>query len=75
MAQWFTQYDLFGFPIEQAVIGDCDLSVVFVGGEWQWPVRRDGCDLAEGQARACLAAKQQAEAVTLRFLNVVARAA
>jgi hypothetical protein len=28
-----------------------NLSVMHVGGEWQWLVRRDGCDVAEGTAR------------------------
>jgi hypothetical protein len=49
------------------VRGGCDLSVLHVGGEWQWLVRRNGRDVAEGSARACLAAKQQAEAAALRF--------
>jgi hypothetical protein len=32
-----------------------------------------GRDVAEGSARACLAARQQAEAVALRFLDIVVR--
>jgi hypothetical protein len=73
MAQWFTQYDLFHFPVELAELGGCDLRVCFVGGEWQWLVQREGRDLAEGAARASAAAKQQAEAVAQRFLDVVAQ--
>ena len=60
-------------------LGGCDLSVAFIGGEWLWLIRREGRDVAEGAARASLAAKQQAEAVALRlqarFLDVVSRAA
>jgi hypothetical protein len=25
-----------GFPIERAVLGSCDLSILHIGGEWQW---------------------------------------
>ena len=67
MAYWQTQYERGGFPIERASFAGFDLSVVFVGGEWQWLVRRDGNDLAEGASRAARAAKQQAEAVALRL--------
>lgn len=45
-----------------AAVGGRDLSVSYVSGEWQWLVRRAGRDVAEGLARACLAAKQQAQA-------------
>ena len=41
---------MFGFPVEQAMIGECDLSVVFVGGEWQWLVMCRGREVAEGGA-------------------------
>ena len=51
------------FPVEKAALGDCDLSVVLVGGSWEWLVRRAGRDIAEGAARASLPARQQAEAV------------
>jgi hypothetical protein len=60
LAHWFTQYDPGGFPVEKAALGACDLSVLHVGGEWQWLVRRDGRDVAEGSARAALDAQQQA---------------
>jgi hypothetical protein len=70
MAYWFTQYDLFGFPGELATLGDCDLSVMFVGGNWEWLVRHDGRDVAEGSPRCSAAAKQQAEDMARRFLEV-----
>jgi hypothetical protein len=75
MAHWFTDYDRSGFPIEKATIGDCDLSVAHVGGEWQWLVKCHGREVAEGGARGYLAARQDAENVASRFLDVVARAA
>jgi hypothetical protein len=63
----------------KAWVGFFKLSVVYVGGEWQWLVNYEGCDVAEGSARSYLAAKQQAEATALRlecqFLDVVAGAA
>jgi predicted DNA-binding WGR domain protein len=39
-AQWFTLHEHGGFPIECAALGACDLSVLHVGGEWQWLVRQ-----------------------------------
>jgi hypothetical protein len=45
------------------------------GGEWQWLVRDRKRDIAERAAGGCVAAKQQAEAVAGRFLQVVPRAA
>jgi hypothetical protein len=74
MARWFTDYDRSGFPVEKATLGGCDLSVVYVGCEWQWLVRRDGRDVAEGSARGYQAARRQAETAALCFLDVVARA-
>jgi hypothetical protein len=53
LARWFTAHEYGFFPIERAALGACDLSVLHVGGEWQWLVRRDGHDVAEGAARAC----------------------
>ena len=64
-----------GFPVERAALGGCDLSVVYVGGNWEWLVRRAGHDIAEGAARSCLGAKQQAEDAARSFLDVVPRAA
>jgi hypothetical protein len=66
-AHWFTEKEHDGFPVEKAALGAFDLSVLYVGGEWQWLVRREGRDVAEGAARGCLAARQQAEAVALRL--------
>ena len=37
---WFTHWEHGFFPVERAVLGDCDLSVLYVDGEWQWLVRR-----------------------------------
>jgi hypothetical protein len=56
-----------GLPVELAAVGDCELRVCFVGGERQWLIRRDGQDVAEGSARGCVAATQQAESVAMRF--------
>ena len=75
MAHWSTQYDRSGFPVEQAKLCGSDLSVAFIGGEWQWLVRRDGRDFAEGAARCAAVAKDQAANAAWRFLDVVARAA
>jgi hypothetical protein len=76
MLQWDTQYDLFydpsGFPVEQAKCCGCDLSVVFVRGNWEWLVKHAGRDVAEGAARSCLGAKQQAEDAAKQFLHLVA---
>jgi hypothetical protein len=46
-AYWFTQREAGGFPVERAVLGAWDVSVLHVAGEWQWLVRRDGRDVAE----------------------------
>jgi hypothetical protein len=43
------------------------LSVLHVGGEWQWLVRQAGRDVAEGPARAVVDAQQQAESVALNL--------
>lgn len=67
LAHWFTQHKHGGFPVERAALGSCDLSMLHIGGEWQWLVRRDGRDVAEGAARAASDAQRQAEAVALKF--------
>ena len=67
MPHWFTQHEFGGFPFERAVIGSCDLSVLHVGGKWQWLVQREGGDIAEGAARAALDARRQAETVALKL--------
>jgi hypothetical protein len=63
IAQWFTQHEYGGFPIERAVFGSCDLSMLHIGGEWQWLVRQAGRDVAEGAARTFVDARRAAEAV------------
>jgi hypothetical protein len=66
-AYWFRQHEQGGFPVERAALGSCELSVLYVGGEWQWLVRRAGRDVAEGTARAAVDAQWQAEAVALKL--------
>jgi len=41
-----------------AALGDCDLSVLYIGTGWSWLVRRDGRDVAESSGEA----QEQAEA-------------
>ena len=65
LAHWFTQHGHGSFPFECAALGAYDVSVLHIGGEWQWLVRRDGVDVAEGAARTFRAAREQAEAVAL----------
>jgi hypothetical protein len=36
IAYWLTQQEHGGFPLERAALGSCDLSVLHIGGEWQW---------------------------------------
>jgi hypothetical protein len=74
LAHWFTEKIVF-LPVECAELGGCELRVCFINGEWQWLVRHAGRDVDEGSARACLAAKQQAEDAALRLLDLVVRAA
>jgi hypothetical protein len=42
-AYWFEHKERGGFPVLRAAVGDCDLSVMLVGDEWHWLVRREGC--------------------------------
>jgi len=58
LAYWFTQREHGGFPVEKAAVGSCDLSVLHIGGQWEWLVRQAGRDVAEGTARAAVDAKQ-----------------
>jgi hypothetical protein len=51
--------------VEKGTVGLCDLSVLHVGGEWQWLVRRAGRDVVEGAAPGLVEAKQDAETVAL----------
>jgi hypothetical protein len=67
LAHWFTQHEDGGFPIEKAALGCCDLSILHVGGEWQWLVRQAGRDIAEGAARSAVDAQCEAEAVALKL--------
>jgi hypothetical protein len=64
-AYWFEHKEQGGFPVQRAAVGDCDLSLLFVAGEWQWLVRCGGRDVAEGAARSAKDAQRQAEAVAL----------
>ena len=66
-AQWFTQHEHGGFPIERAALGSCDLSMLHIGGEWHWLVRQAGRDVAEGAARTAVDAQRAAEAVALEL--------
>ena len=70
----FTDDDGGGFPVEKATMGGCDLPVVYVSGEWQWLVRCQGRDVAEGGARGYLAARWQAEAAARWLLDFVPQA-
>jgi hypothetical protein len=67
MLDWSIHNEHGGFLVEHAAIGGFRLLVLYATGEWQWLVRRDGHDVAEGAARAARAARQQAEAVALRL--------
>jgi len=68
-AYWFTDHEQGGFPVERAALGSCELSVLHIGGEWQWLVRHDGRDVAEGVAPSADDAKREAEAMALRLLD------
>jgi len=37
IAQWFTQHEHGGFPIERAVLGSCDLSMLHIGAQKRNP--------------------------------------
>lgn len=63
MTHWFTHLEHGGFPIERAALGSCELSILLIGGEWQWLVRQAGRDVAEGAARTDADARRQAEAI------------
>jgi hypothetical protein len=65
MAQWFTQHEHGGLPIERAALGSCDLSVLHVGGQWQWLVQEAGRDVAEGAARTADDARREAIAAAV----------
>jgi hypothetical protein len=67
MLDWSIHNERGGFPVEGPEIGAFRLLVLYAAGEWQWLVREDGRDVAEGAARAARAARQQAEAMALRL--------
>jgi hypothetical protein len=62
-AYWFEHHERGGFPVLLAAVGDCGLSVLHVGDEYHWLVRREGRDVAEGAADSAEEAQRQAEAV------------
>jgi hypothetical protein len=64
-AQWHTQHEYGGFPIERAALGSCDLSVLRIGTEWEWLVRQAGRDVAEGAARTADDARREAIAAAV----------
>jgi hypothetical protein len=66
-AYWFTHREHGGFPVERATLGSCDLSVLHVGGEWQWLVRQAVRDIAQGAARSAVDGRGAAEAVALEL--------
>ena len=68
-ACWFTVYEQGGFPVERAALGSCDLSMLHIAGEWQWLVRQDGRDVAEGFSFSADDARREAEAVALELLE------
>jgi hypothetical protein len=68
-AYWFTVREQGGFPVERAALGSCDLSMLHIAGEWQWLVRQDGRDVAEGAASSADDARREAEAVALKLLE------
>jgi hypothetical protein len=67
MAHWFTQQEQGGVPVERAALGSCDLSIMRIGDQWQWHVRREGRDVAEGATRAAPDARREAEAAALKL--------
>ena len=59
-AYWFEHKEQSGLRVLRAALGDCDLSLLHVGGEWQWLVRQHGRDIAEGAAPGFTDAQRQA---------------
>ena len=71
---WLRRRDYGGLPTWRAAAGGCDLDVQMLGrvrrrlggrrrrrGRWAWHVRRDGRDIAEGEAGDLEQAKRAAE--------------
>jgi hypothetical protein len=48
-----------------AAVGDCDLSIIQIGGVWHWFLQCDGIALGEGVADSLKAARQAAVAAAL----------
>lgn len=69
-AYWFTVREQGGVVVERAAFGSCDLSLLHVGGEWQWLVREGGRDVAEGAALSADNARREAEAVALKLWSL-----
>lgn len=67
MAQWITEQEPGGFPIERAVLGSCGLALMHIAGAWCWLVQRDGHDMAEGVAGTAEDARLQAEAAARKL--------
>ena len=40
-----------------------------IAGEWQWLVRQEGRDVAEGASASCDDARREAEAMALKLLD------
>jgi hypothetical protein len=66
----FTSSEKNGFPVERAALGGCDLSIMDIAGEWQWLVRQDGRDVAEGASSSAQDAREEAEAVALKLWSL-----
>ena len=62
MAYWFAPRDHDELPAERAALGDCELAVMRIGGEWEWLVMREGREIAAGAAVRHDDARMQAEA-------------
>lgn len=60
MAEW-TDVVRETMLVRVAALGSCELSIISLGDCWSWLVRRDGADLAEGQAETLIGAKFEAE--------------
>jgi hypothetical protein len=72
-AYWFEHKEQGGVPVLRAAVGDYDLSVLHVAGEWQWLVRCAGHDIGEGAARNAVEARQAAEAVARKLRAAMTR--
>jgi hypothetical protein len=67
-ACWFTEDEDGGFPVEKAALRSCDLSVLHVGGKWQWLVRHADRDVTEGVARGLVDTKNATESMALKLV-------